>query len=439
MPNIASVLKEEILRLARKEARSETNALKKASAQYRRDIAALKRQITDLQRKVAPLMSVGEVDGKVYVFGGTGGGSALTTVEEYDPATDTWAHKAGMPTIRAVATSSAVNGKIYVMGGKGDVSGPDIASVYEYNPAMNTWTSKASMLTPRSYLSSSAANGKIYAIGGTHSYPGAGLSTVEEYDPATDTWTRKADMPTPRATVSTSEANGKIYARGGSLGGSGSQWYVGLTTVEEYDPATDTWTRKASMPIGRTHFSTWEVNGKIYVIGGINSAIGGNHIAQVDMYDPETDTWTRKADMPTARSGLSSAAANGKIYALGGWIGNSTTVATVEEYDPYPLVVDLNGDGVVDGADLCIMVDYWGTDEPLCDIGPMPWGDGVVDVQDLIVLGEYLLTYPGALAYWRLDEMEGDIAYDSVGDNDALLVGNPAGQSARSALTPSRS
>jgi DNA-binding transcriptional regulator YiaG len=55
MPNIASVLKEEIVRLARKEARSETNALKKASAQYRRDIAALKRQIAELQRKVAPL------------------------------------------------------------------------------------------------------------------------------------------------------------------------------------------------------------------------------------------------------------------------------------------------------------------------------------------------------------------------------------------------
>jgi DNA-binding transcriptional regulator YiaG len=55
MPNIASVLKEEILRLGRKEARSETNALKKASAQYRRDIAELKRRVADLQRKVALL------------------------------------------------------------------------------------------------------------------------------------------------------------------------------------------------------------------------------------------------------------------------------------------------------------------------------------------------------------------------------------------------
>jgi hypothetical protein len=53
-------------------------------------------------------------------------------------------------------------------------------------------------------------------------------------------------------------------------------------------------------------------------------------------------------------------------------------------------VVDLNGDGTVDSADICIIVDHWGTDEPLCDIGPMPWGDGTVDVQDLIVLAEHL-------------------------------------------------
>jgi DNA-binding transcriptional regulator YiaG len=55
MPNIASVLKDEILRLARKEARRETNALKKSSAQYRRDIAELKRRAAELQRKIAPL------------------------------------------------------------------------------------------------------------------------------------------------------------------------------------------------------------------------------------------------------------------------------------------------------------------------------------------------------------------------------------------------
>jgi Tol biopolymer transport system component len=58
-------------------------------------------------------------------------------------------------------------------------------------------------------------------------------------------------------------------------------------------------------------------------------------------------------------------------------------------------IVDFNSDGMVDAADMCIMVDYWGTDEPLCDIGPTPFGDGIVDVEDLIVLAEHLFEeYP---------------------------------------------
>jgi hypothetical protein len=84
---------------------------------------------------------------------------------------------------------------------------------------------------------------------------------------------------------------------------------------------------------------------------------------------------------------------------------------------------DLNADGIVDSADMVIMVDNWGTDNSLCDIGPTPFGDGIVDVEDLIVLAEHLFTYPGAIAYWRLDETEGDIAYDSVATNDAVVIG----------------
>jgi DNA-binding XRE family transcriptional regulator len=55
MPNIAAVLKEEIVRLARQEIRQQTLVLKKMSAQYRRDIAAMKRRMSELQRKIAPL------------------------------------------------------------------------------------------------------------------------------------------------------------------------------------------------------------------------------------------------------------------------------------------------------------------------------------------------------------------------------------------------
>ncbi len=89
-------------------------------------------------------------------------------------------------------------------------------------------------------------------------------------------------------------------------------------------------------------------------------------------------------------------------------------------------VVDLNGDGIVDSADMCIIVDHWGTDNSLCDIGPMPLGDGVVDVQDLIVLSEHLfekVNDPTLIAHWALDETEGMTAHDSVNGNDDFVMG----------------
>jgi ribosome-binding protein aMBF1 (putative translation factor) len=52
MTNIASVLKSEIGRLARKEVKAEVAPLKKAASQYRSSIAALKRQVQDLERQL---------------------------------------------------------------------------------------------------------------------------------------------------------------------------------------------------------------------------------------------------------------------------------------------------------------------------------------------------------------------------------------------------
>ncbi len=55
MPNVATVLKEEITRLARKEIRTSNANLRDASSRYRGDIAELKRQVNDLARQVGKL------------------------------------------------------------------------------------------------------------------------------------------------------------------------------------------------------------------------------------------------------------------------------------------------------------------------------------------------------------------------------------------------
>lgn len=52
MPDIASVLKAEIARLARKEIRAELSSLQKASSEHRQTVAALRRKVEALEREL---------------------------------------------------------------------------------------------------------------------------------------------------------------------------------------------------------------------------------------------------------------------------------------------------------------------------------------------------------------------------------------------------
>ena len=63
MPNIASVLKDEISRISRKEMRRETSSLKKSSTTHRSEIAALKRRVQELERQLRRLGRAGESSG----------------------------------------------------------------------------------------------------------------------------------------------------------------------------------------------------------------------------------------------------------------------------------------------------------------------------------------------------------------------------------------
>ena len=128
-------------------------------------------------------------------------------------------------------------------------------------------------------------NGKICAIGGTRHVGVDAVPIVEEYDPATDTWTRKADMPTARLHLTSAVVDGKIYVFGG-----GPEWPVPLAATEVYDPAIDSWTRKADMPTERIAMWAAALNGKIYVLGGLSWESAA--LATVEEYDPATDTWT---------------------------------------------------------------------------------------------------------------------------------------------------
>jgi RNA polymerase sigma factor (sigma-70 family) len=278
------------------------------------------------------------VGGEIYVMGGTPDNKVIvSSVERYNPETDTWTYVADMPSEKWVHSASSVDGKVYVIGGvREEGKGYSIWPVLEYDPAKDVWREKSKTPIAVSKPCTNAVNGKIYVIGGlTHG--DISISKVFEYDPGSDTWTQKADMPTARHAHASGVVNGKIYV----VGGFGGKWMVmpdgtmrpkeewpTLSIVEEYDPATDTWTRKSDMPTPRGLLCAGVLNEKIYAIGA-----GQPILNVVEEYDPAKDTWRRVNDMKTARNSFATSVANGKIYAIGGGFGGGPE-PLVEEYTP---------------------------------------------------------------------------------------------------------
>jgi thermitase len=225
------------------------------------------------------------------------------------------------------------------------------------------WAMRAPLGEARSRLALAAVNGKLYAIGGeSASAAGAkgqeppGLKAeqaeapafsgaVEEYDPATNAWTRKAPMPTPLSNIAAGVLAGKIYIPGG-WDGSGDS-----ALVQVYDPAANSWTTAAPLPVGLTAPAAAVVNDRLYAIGGSSAS---NYVNTCYRYDPTANRWTQCAAMTYPRAWAAAGVVNGKIYVVGGADGSSE-FNYVEEYDPVadswttkaPLSVARGGPGAV--------------------------------------------------------------------------------------------
>lgn len=278
------------------------------------------------------------LSGKIYAIGGSvtgdgGIGVSVPTVERYDPAVNVWTVLKRMNTERKYYRLAVIDEKIYAIGGSADSSVQ--SSVEVYDSVLNTWTEKAPMSIRRMQFGLEIIGGKIYVIGGCSPNQATNaLETVEMYDPAKNKWTKKASMKTPRFSFQTEVVDGKIYAIGGLSIKTGD-----LPYVEVYDPATDQWTAKKPMHIPRSWFQTAVVNGKIIAIGGwkkVGDYLSTSLISSVEEYDPKSDTWTEKEPILPARTLFQAVTVDGEIYAIGGAVGSDTQfepgTALVEEY-----------------------------------------------------------------------------------------------------------
>jgi N-acetylneuraminic acid mutarotase len=255
-------------------------------------------------------LAAGVVNGIVYAVGGgiLGSGSDLSTVEAYDPTTNSWMTKTPMPAPRASFAVGVVNGILYAVGGFGGLD-----KMEAYDPSTSAWTAKAPMPTPRYWHGVGVVNRTLYAVGGWGAGPTGALET---YDSTTNTWTAMAPMPTPRVGLAVGVVNGILYAVGGICCNPGHGSRI-LGTVEAYDPTSNAWTAKAPMPTPRVHAAIGVISGILYVVGG-DSENDKNANGPVEAYDPIRNVWTAKAPMPTNRSRFGVGVANGILYAVGG-------------------------------------------------------------------------------------------------------------------------
>jgi N-acetylneuraminic acid mutarotase len=280
-----------------------------------------------------------DIDGRLYVVGGQDATGVQLPLEVYDPSSDTWSSRGSLP-LMYDGTVAALGGRLYLMAGQPTATpAPWLQS---YDPQADQWTARAAPPTARFQFRIAAVNGRLYALGGQAWAHGL-LRTVEAYDPATDTWSTKASMLHGRVWMAVAVVNGILYAMGGesvdTIQGVPT-WHV-VSTVEAYDPATNAWTAKASLPAPITASAAAVVNGIIYVTGGVTvcvTACGELSMAgsaNVFAYDPSTDKWSVQPLMHAARSDATASAVDGTLYVIGGIRARTQEfLATVEAYRP---------------------------------------------------------------------------------------------------------
>ena len=250
-------------------------------------------------------------DGQVFAIAGLAqDGTRLGTLEKYDPASNAWTTLLPMPTGRPGLAFVETGEMFYALGGEGSTSGRWAPEVEVYNPATNTWSSKNDWAVPRNDLAYGAINGKIYLAGGRTGYGGT-VATCEEYDPASDSWSTKTDMPLSVLSPASGVIDGKLYVAGGQHKDSETHYEL-VDSLQIYDPVANTWSTGAPMPTAFNSCCGVVSGNMFYVFGHASSGI------TVLAYDTETDTWETLSQNTAPDSYGAGACADGVVYYFGG-------------------------------------------------------------------------------------------------------------------------
>jgi Kelch motif len=195
------------------------------------------------------------------------------------------------------------------------------------------------------------ADGTVLYFGGGDDGLAAsyGQRAVDQYSPATQTFSPRADMIFPRSShTATALLNGKILLAGGADDGVGEP----TAFVEVYDPVSNSSVAVQSMSIARAlHTANLLPDGRVLIAGGTTSFnspqdIVTNSLRTTEIFNPATHTWSAGPLMAEPRVGhTATTLVDNRILFAGGfsWINFITIIPFVS--DKYQLYTPNTGIG----------------------------------------------------------------------------------------------
>lgn len=172
-------------------------------------------------------------------------------------------------------------------------------------------------------------DGKGYVAGG---YNGSNaVAEVWMYDPETDEWMARQSLPSARRHGTSWTMNGKGYVVCGFNGSS-----VRTNTLYEYDPVTDTWNVRAPLP-GEARYGShgFAIGSNGYVGGGNIGSASGPFLSDMWRYDSANNDWVEIEGIPgLPRYGATSWVVAGKGYVQGGCASNMDFTTQLWQFDP---------------------------------------------------------------------------------------------------------
>ncbi len=274
-------------------------------------------------------LTAAALDGKIYVIGGRAADhdEGLRTVEVYDPVTDTW--ETGVDSLRERrfnAASVAFDGKIWLLGGR---EGDDVLDKVEiFDPVLGRWEEGPELKRGREGLSAVVVSDTLYAVGG-FGKNGNPVPEAEFYDTSRREWRKSANwrLMVPRVASATVVVRDSAITMGGVN-------IVPLAVVERFHPLAGV-AMLAPMLSARADFAAAAVGDSIYVFGGFGQAQGlPKFIAEVERYIPSQGKWSVVSALEVPRGGLAAAVVDRRVYLFGGRTADGLASDLAEEFMP---------------------------------------------------------------------------------------------------------